>query len=164
MVERPGYPSRRDADQEVVVHNESQDVVTSDGSVVGQDIGTAAIYDRVEARRSSADWISGVISFIVAVIAILIAIRLVLKLLAANTESSFTSLVYGVTNPLVAPFQNIFGTPAAGNGAVFEVSSLLAIAIYLLVGWLLTRLVQLVLDRPTSGVSVTRNVDQHTLR
>jgi len=164
MVDRPGYPSRRDADQEVVVHNERQDVVTGDGAVVGQDVGVAATYDRVEARRSSADWISGLISFIIAVIAILIAIRLVLKLLAASTESSFTNLIYGVTGPLVAPFQGIIGTPAAGNGAVFELSSLLAIAIYLLVGWLLTRLVQLVLDRPTNGVSVTRNVDQRTLR
>lgn len=164
MVDRPGYPSRRDADQEVVIHNERQDVVTTDGAVVGQDVGVAATYDHVEARRSSADWISGLISFIIAVIAILIAIRLVLKLLAASTASSFTNLIYGVTNPLVGPFQNIFGTPAAGNGAVFELSSLLAIAIYLLVGWLITRLVQLVLDRPTSGVSVTRNVDQRTLR
>jgi uncharacterized protein YggT (Ycf19 family) len=164
MVDRPGYPNRRDADQEVVVHSERQDVVTSDGTVVGQDIGTAATYDRVEARRSSADWISGLISFVIAVIAILIAIRLVLKLLAANTDSSFTNLIYGVTGPMVAPFQGIFGTPAAGNGAVFELSSLLAIAIYLLVGWLLTRLVQLLLDRPTNGVSVTRNVDQRTLR
>ncbi len=164
MAERPGYPSRRDADQEVMVQHERQDVVTNDGTVVGQDVGTATTYDRVEARRSSADWISGLISFIIAVIAILIAIRLVLKLLAASTASSFTNLIYGVTGPLVAPFQNIFGTPAAGNGATFELSSLLAIAIYLLVGWLLTRLVQLVLDRPTSGTSVTRNVDQHTLR
>lgn len=164
MVDQRGYPSRGDADQEVVVHNERQDVVTSDGTVVGQDIGTAATYDRVEARRSSADWISGLISFIIAVIAILIAIRLVLKLLAASTESSFTNLIYGVTGPLVGPFQNIFGTPTAGNGAVFELSSLLAIAIYLLAGWLLTRLVQLVLDRPTSGISVTRDVDQRTLR
>ena len=164
MVDRPGSPNRRDADQEVVVHNERQDVVTSDGTVIGQDVGTSAMYDHVEARRSSADWISGLISFVIAVIAILIAIRLVLKLLAANTESSFTNLIYGVTGPLVAPFQNIIGTPAAGNGAVFELSSLLAIAIYLLVGWLLTRLVTLVLDRPTSGVSVTRNVDQRTLR
>jgi uncharacterized protein YggT (Ycf19 family) len=164
MVDRPGHPSRRDADQEVVVRNERQEVVASDGTIVGQDVGTAATYDHVEARRSSADWISGLISFVIAVIAILIAIRLVLKLLAANTASSFTNLIYGVTNPLVAPFQNIFGTPAADSGATFEISSLLAIAIYLLVGWLLTRLVQLVLDRPTSGVSVTRNVDQRTLR
>lgn len=164
MVDRPGYPSRRDADQEAIVHSEQQDVITSDGTVVGQDVGTAAIVDRAEARRSSADWISGVISFIVAVIAILIAIRIVLKLLAANTASGFTSLIYGITNPLVGPFQSIFGTPPVGNGGVFELSSLLAIVIYLLVGWLLTRLVQLLIDRPTNGVSVTRNVGQRTRR
>jgi len=154
----------RDADQEMIVKNERQDVVTADGSVVGQDIGTAAVVDHVEARRSTADWISGFISLVIGIIAILIAIRVVLKLLAANTESGFTQFIYNVTGPLVRPFLNIFGTPAADNGAVFETSSILAIAIYLLVGWLLTKLVQLVLDRPTNGVSVTRNVGQRTLR
>lgn len=154
----------RDADQEMIVRNERQDVITADGSVVGQDIGTAALVDRVEARRSTADWIGGLISLVVGVIAILIAIRVVLKLLAANTESSFTQFIYNVTGPLVRPFLNIFGTPAGDSGSVFEISSILAIAIYLLVGWLLTKLVQLVIDRPSSGVSVTRNVDQRTHR
>jgi uncharacterized protein YggT (Ycf19 family) len=164
MLNRSSDPSARDADQEVVVRNERQDVITSDGAVVGQDIGTAAIVDRVEARRSTADWISGLISLVIGVIAILLAIRIVLKLLAANPDSGFTQFIYNITGPLARPFQNIFGTPAAGNGAVFEVSSILAIAIYLLVGWLLIKLVQLIIDRPTSGVSVTRNVGQRTLR
>lgn len=163
MVDR-GPVSDRDADQELIVRSERQDVVTSDGSVVGQDIGTAATIDRVEARRSTADWIGGLISLVVGIITILIALRVVLKLLAANTESGFTQFIYGVTGPLVRPFMNILGTPGANNGAVFEISSILAIAIYLLVGWLLTKLVQLVFDRPASGVSVTRNVDQRTYR
>ena len=164
MINRSPDPRDRDADQEMIVRNERQDVITSDGSVVGQDVGTAAIVDRVEARRSTADWLSGMLSLIIGVIAILIAIRVVLKLLAANTESGFTRFIYNVTGPLVGPFQNIFGTPAAGNGATFEISSILAIAIYLLAGWLLIKLVHLVIDRPTSGVSVTRNVDQRTYR
>lgn len=160
----PTDPRGRDADQEMIVRNERQDVVTGDGTVVGQDVGTTAMVDHVEARRSTADWLSGLISLIIGVIAILIAIRVVLKLLAANTASGFTQFIYNVTGPLVAPFQNIFGTPAAGNGAVFEISSVLAIAIYLLIGWLLIKLVQLIIDRPSKGVSVTRNVDQRTLR
>lgn len=153
-----------DADQEMIVRNERQDVVTDDGSVVGQDIGTAAVVDRVEARRSTADWISGFISLVIGLIAIVIAIRVVLKLLAANTESGFTQFIYNVSGPFVRPFLNIFGTPAGDNGSVFEISSILAIAIYLLVGWLLTKLVQLVIDRPSNGVSVTRNVGQRTYR
>jgi uncharacterized protein YggT (Ycf19 family) len=164
MLNRTTGPGRRDVDQELVVTNERQDVVTGDGSVVGQDIGTAATVDYVGARRSTADWLTGLISLIIGVIAILIAIRVVLKLLAANTASSFTQFIYNVTGPFVAPFQGIFGTPSADNGAVFEISSIRAIAIYLLVGWLIIRLLLLVIDRPTTGVSVTRNVDQHTLR
>lgn len=164
MINRSSDPYRRDVDQEVVVTNERQDVVTADGAVVGQDVGTAAMVDHAEARRSTADWLTGLISLIVGVVAILIAIRIVLKLLAANTESGFTHFIYGITGPLVGPFQNIFGTPSANNGAVFEISSVLAIAIYLLVGWLITRLLVLVIDRPTTGVSVTRNVDQRTYR
>jgi len=164
MLNRARGSGRRDIDQELVVTNERQDVVTRDGSVIGQDIGTAATVDHVEARRSTADWIAGLISLVIGIIAILIAIRIVLKLLAANTASGFTQFIYNVTGPLVRPFLNIFGTPAGDNGSVFEVSSILAIAIYLLVGWLVMKLVQLVIDRPTSGVSVTRNVDQRTLR
>ncbi len=164
MVNRSSDPRGRDADQEIVVRNERQDVITDDGTVVGQDVGTAAIVDRVEARRSTADWLSGLLSLVIGIIAILIALRIVLKLLAANTESGFARFIYSVTGPLVGPFQNIFGTPAAGNGAILELSSILAIAIYLLVGWLLIKLVQLVIDRPTNGVSVTRNVDQRTYR
>ena len=164
MLNRASGPGRRDVDQELVVKNERQDVVTENGSVVGQDIGTAANVDYVEARRSTADWINGLISLVIGLIAILIAIRVVLKLLAANTASGFTQFIYNVSGPFVAPFHGIFGTPSADNGAVLEVSSILAIAIYLLVGWLIMRLLQLVIDRPTSGVSVTSNVDQHTLR
>lgn len=148
----------------MVVRSEHQEVITADGGVVGQDIGTAAVVDHAEARRSTADWLTGLVSLLIGVVAILIAIRIVLKLLAANTESGFTRFIYGITGPLVGPFQNIFGTPSTESGAVFEVSSILAIAVYLLLGWLLTRLLLLVIDRPTSGVSVTRNVNQRTLR
>jgi len=164
MLNRSGGSGRREADQELIVTNERQDVVTGDGAVVGQDIGTAAMVDHVERRRSTADWLAGLISLAVGIVAILIAIRIVLKLLAANTASGFTQFIYNVTGPFVAPFANIFGTPAGDGGAVFEVSSILAIAIYLLVGWLIIKVLQLLIDRPTSGVTVTKNVDQHTYR
>src|SRR5262245_7121788 len=140
MLNRATGPARRDADQELVARNERRDVVTDDGTVVGQDVATTTAADNVEARRSAADWINGLISLVIGLIAILIAIRVVLKLLAANTASSFTTFIYNLTGPFVAPFQGIFGTPSASNGAVFELSSILAIAIYLLIGWLLMRL------------------------
>jgi uncharacterized protein YggT (Ycf19 family) len=57
----------------------------------------------------------------------LIIIRVLLKALAANTGAAFTGFVYGITDPLVAPFQGIFATRQAGTGSVFEFSSVVAL-------------------------------------
>ncbi len=156
------FRPRDDYDQEVVVREERQDIVTPGGGVVAQDVAVAESYDRTEARWATADWLTGIVYFIVGLIAILIALRVVLKLLAANPDSGFVRFTYGVSGPLVAPFQGIFGTPGSGNGAVFEFSSILAIAIYFLVGWIIAKLLQLVIARPSSGVSATRSVGRRT--
>jgi uncharacterized protein YggT (Ycf19 family) len=151
------------ADQEIVTRIDQQEVITRDGGVIGQEVGVAEHIDRVEARRSTVDWLAGVVYLVVGIISILIALRVVLKLLAANPESGFTRFVYGSTGPLVAPFQGIFGTSTAA-GMVFEASSVLAMAIYLLGGWLIVRILALVIDRPTSGVTVSRSVGQRAGR
>ena len=94
--------------------------------------------------------------------AALIALRVILKLLAANPNAGFSSFIYGVTGPLVAPFAGIVGTPAASNGSVLELSSILAIVVYLIAAWIVVRLLQIVIDRPASGVSATRTVGRRT--
>ncbi len=153
---------RDDYDQEVVVREERQDIVTPDGGVVAQDVAVAESYDRTESRWATADWLTGIVYFLVSLIAILIALRVVLKLLAANADSGFARFIYGVSGPFVGPFQGILGTPDAGNGSVFEFSSILAIAIYFLVGWIIAKVIQLAIARPSSGVSATRSVGRRT--
>lgn len=81
--------------------------------------------------------------FIVGIIDVLIAIRFVLKLLGASTASPFVTFMYGVTAPLVAPFNGIFGAGAQGS-YVLEPASLVAIVIYALIGWGLVTLIKLV--------------------
>lgn len=80
----------------------------------------------------------------------LIIIRVILKALAANTGAGFTGFVYGVTDPLVAPFQGIFATPQPSNGSVFEFSSIVAIVVYALVAWAIVRLIQIAGERRTT--------------
>ena len=78
--------------------------------------------------------IERVIWFIVALVDALIAIRFFMKLLGASYSADFVRFMYGVTAPMVAPFRGIF--PASGSGNyVLEPESLIAIAIYLLIGW-----------------------------
>jgi uncharacterized protein YggT (Ycf19 family) len=80
----------------------------------------------------------------------LIIIRVILKALAANTHAGFTSFVYGVTQPLVTPFQGIFATQQTSNGSVFEFSSVVAIVVYALVAWAIVSLAAAMGQRRTT--------------
>ena len=81
--------------------------------------------------------------FVVALITTLIGIRFVLKMLGASSQAEFVGFIYGVTAPLVAPFRGIF--PDNGSGFyIFEASALVAIAIYLLLGWGIVNLIKIV--------------------
>lgn len=81
-----------------------------------------------------------VVYVILGIIIALIIIRVILKALAANAGAGFTSFVYGVTDPLVAPFQGIFATQSS-RGSVFEFSSIVAIVVYALIAWAIVRLI-----------------------
>ena len=83
-----------------------------------------------------------IVWFITGLIVGLIAIRFALKLLGASLSSPFTGFMYGLTDPLVAPFRAIF--PTTGQSAyIFEPASLVAIVIYALIGWALVSLVRI---------------------
>ena len=91
----------------------------------------------------------------------LIGLRVILRLIAANPANPFARLVYDASYIFVWPFVGLTRTPSA-NGAVLELSSLIAMFVYALVAWALVQLVWIVLDRPR-GATVMRDttvVDQ----
>src|SRR2546430_1907584 len=76
----------------------------------------------------------------------LLLIRLVLKLLGANPTAGFTQFVYGITNVLLAPFHNLL--PTIGNEqSQLEMSVVVAILVYALIGWVLARLMVIMFFR-----------------
>lgn len=83
-----------------------------------------------------------VVWFIAGLMSIIIALRFVLLLLGANQGAGFTDFVYSLSAPLVAPFVGIFGEPSY-SVSVFEISSLLAIAVYILIAWGIAKLITL---------------------
>jgi YGGT family len=87
-------------------------------------------------RAAEAIW------WVVAFVDTLILIRFLLKLLGASTAAGFVQFMYGITDGLVAPFHGIFNTTASGR-SVLEPESLVAIAIYTLIGWGLVSLIRL---------------------
>jgi len=83
----------------------------------------------------------------------LLLIRVVLKLLAANPLAGFSKFIYGLTDVFLAPFRNLLPTVGGGSGAVLEMSTVIAIIVYALIGWALVRLVAITLFR---NVTVSR--------
>ncbi len=82
----------------------------------------------------------------------MLLIRLVLKLLGANPHAAFASWIYGVTDFFLMPFRNLL--PAIGNEhSVLEMSVVIAILVYALLGLALERLVGVVFYR---SVTVSR--------
>lgn len=64
----------------------------------------------------------------------MLAIRFVLALLGANADNSFADFIYGFTNPMVAPFYDLFSYdhPQIGVSKI-EGFTLVAIVVYSLI-------------------------------
>jgi uncharacterized protein YggT (Ycf19 family) len=102
-----------------------------------------AYYSHSTVVRGYDPRVERVIWFIVAVIGSLIAIRFFMKLLGASYQADFVRFIYGVTAPMVAPFRGIFQDSGSGS-YVLEPESLIAIAIYLLIGWGVVALIRII--------------------
>jgi YggT family protein len=76
----------------------------------------------------------------------LLVIRLILKLLGANPTAGFSNWIYNVTTVFLAPFKNILPTIGT-NQSQLEMSVVLAILVYALLGWAIGRLVAIIFYR-----------------
>lgn len=75
-----------------------------------------------------------------------LGMHFVLRLFGANTEAPFVQFISETSAPLLAPFVDVF---RSGHvvGFVFDFSTLLALFVYVFIGYLLIELMQY-LDRP----------------
>jgi len=87
--------------------------------------------------------LSRFIWFVVGVIVTLLAVRIVLQLLAANQGNAFVDFVYSLSAVFAAPFFGVFGYEPSYGSSVFEISSLVAILVYALVGWGVVKLINI---------------------
>lgn len=81
--------------------------------------------------------------FVIGLLCSLIGIRFLMKLFGASYQADFVRFVYGVTGVLIAPFRGIFQATGSGN-FILEPESLIAIAIYILIGWAAVSLIRII--------------------
>jgi len=70
----------------------------------------------------------------------LLAIRFLLALLGANPNNAFANFIYTLSHPFAAPFFSLFSYDQTLGRSRFELGTLVAIAIYGLITWLLVRI------------------------
>lgn len=87
---------------------------------------TTKVGSEVIARR--------IVYYLTGIIVALLGLRLVLLLLAANQGSPFVDFVYGLSSFFAWPFYGIFSYQPVYGQSVFEISTVVAIIVYLLLG------------------------------
>lgn len=90
----------------------------------------------------------------------LLGLRIILKLIGANPANPFTALVYQLSELFLWPFQNIVANPAFGN-FVIEITTLIAMIVYPLLGWAIVRLIWVLFYRTPSGRVTTYDRETH---
>jgi uncharacterized protein YggT (Ycf19 family) len=100
-----------------------------------------------------------VIWILASAIVALIGFRFALMLANANPTQGFANFVYVLTAPFVYPFQNILVNPTTNTGSVIEVTSLLAMVVYLMATGLLTALIR-VLFAEKAGIRKVSTVER----
>lgn len=86
------------------------------------------------------------------VIEILLLLRFIFSLIGANQSNIFADFLYALTNVILTPFSNLVSNPNIRGSSVFEWNTLIAMAIYALIFWLLMRFVRLLVSEPQEPV------------
>ena len=120
------------------VVRETREVQTTD-----EQVGATNVQRQTVSEASSAP--SNVVAqrivwYVVGFIVALLALRLVLQLLGANQGNAFVDLVYGLSGIFAAPFFGMFSYTPSYGVSYFEISTLIAILIYSLIGWGIAKL------------------------
>ena len=140
---KPGHQLPTVEPQEIIETQETTEVETIYSAEVD-----APLTPRQRRRRTDKT-----IRFVLAVIEVLLLLRLFLKLIGANPASPFGIFLFGLTDPLAAPFDTLLPNPIIGKSMI-EFTTILALIIYPVFGWIIGRSLQLVFYHELGGRQV----------
>lgn len=92
------------------------------------------------------------LQWFVLVLVIALAIRFLFKLIGADPTNIFAAFLYALTNVILIPFSTIVHNPIFNTNQSFEWTTLIGIALYALIFWLLKRFVTLLVTDPKEPV------------
>jgi hypothetical protein len=90
-----------------------------------------------------------IVWYVDGIITVILGARFVLALLGANPLNAFADFVYSISHPFVAPFFSLFSYRLDYGVSRFELYTLVAMAVYALIAYAITRLITI--NRPVDS-------------
>ena len=100
----------------------------------------------VEVPASETQTVEYLIYYLLGALEILLAFRLILKLTGASMSSGFVSMIYGLSNIFIWPFEGIFRrgfAPGVETTSILEPAALVALIVYAILAWGIVKLVRI---------------------
>lgn len=119
------------------------------GQFRGKAIDEVAGQDREVRRARVLARVSQVIDYAFFVLYGLLGIRLVLALIAAKQSSGFVRVIHAVTDPFCWLFNGIVSSPSTAGGFTLALPIVIALCVYALFHFGITRLLRLIAHRKT---------------
>jgi len=98
-------------------------------------------------QNSAVARIINIIYFLFGVLEVVLFLRVILHLLGVNAENGFANFIYGLSSPFVLLFASLLQNPSFSTTSVLEITTIIAIVVYAIIGWLIGRLLWLILSR-----------------
>jgi hypothetical protein len=117
-------------------------------------------------RAANMGWVNSLVWFLAGLIIAVLAIRFILAMAGADPGTGFVNLIYALSSPFRAPFAGIFGQPITYDGAAvtarLEFEDLVAIVVYALVAWGITKVLALMLGTNRTDTTVYTDNNRRT--
>jgi hypothetical protein len=107
------------------------------------------VHDIAAERRMRLFEIYRILWSVLVFMEILLAFRFMLRLIGANPDSGFAVLVYGLSGLFIGGFEGLIATPVYG-GSELELTTLIAMLVYVLIFWGIAYVIKIAVDRPRS--------------
>ncbi len=150
----PSMDARRSYSQmgDVQVERSRQAFYDQEGNLVERE---EQVYDDPYNRRLNVlDRTSRIIYFVMGALELLLALRFLFRVINAETTNGFVNFIYNLSAPFIAPFNGIFNDQRIGQGSVVEVSTLIAMALYVILTYGLIQLLSVLFSPSRSSREV----------
>lgn len=108
---------------------------------------TVVATKQVDSKELTIIKFTQVVWLFVHIVGVVISLRFLFLLFGANLNG-FASFIFNLSVPFVKPFQGIFSTPRSGS-SYFDSASLLALAIWYILGYLVTYIIEMFSNKTT---------------